>query len=86
MKEFEYVVTDPLGLHARPAGLLAREARAHPQVEIVLHRGSESARVTRLLRLMSLGVKPGDRLRITAQGPGEEEAIAAMEAFVRAHL
>ena len=26
MKEFKYVITDPLGIHARPAGLLAKEA------------------------------------------------------------
>ena len=26
MKEFEFVVTDPQGIHARPAGLLVKEA------------------------------------------------------------
>lgn len=81
MKEFEYVVTDPLGLHARPAGLLAREARAHPQVEIVLHRGSESARVTQLLRLMSLGVKQGDTVTVAVSGGDEQGAMTAMESF-----
>ena len=29
MKEFNYVVNDPLGLHARPAGLLAKAAKAY---------------------------------------------------------
>mgnify|MGYP000426449491 FL=1 len=27
MKEFEFVVTDPQGIHARPAGLLVKEAK-----------------------------------------------------------
>lgn len=26
MKEFTYVITDPEGIHARPAGLLVKEA------------------------------------------------------------
>lgn len=27
MKQFDYTITDPLGIHARPAGLLAKEAK-----------------------------------------------------------
>ncbi len=27
MKEFEYTITDPQGIHARPAGLLVKEAK-----------------------------------------------------------
>jgi phosphocarrier protein len=29
MKKFEYVIKDALGIHARPAGLIAKEARKH---------------------------------------------------------
>ena len=28
MKEFTYTITDPVGIHARPAGLLAKAAMA----------------------------------------------------------
>ena len=27
MKQFTYTINDPLGIHARPAGLLAKEAK-----------------------------------------------------------
>ena len=28
MKQFEYTITDPVGIHARPAGLLVKAAKA----------------------------------------------------------
>lgn len=34
MKEFEYTVQDQLGIHARPAGQIAKLAKAHPDCEI----------------------------------------------------
>ena len=30
MKEFNYVITDPEGIHARPAGLFVKAAAAFP--------------------------------------------------------
>ena len=86
MRQFEYTITDPLGLHARPAGLLAQTARACADAEITIARGADSAKATQLMRLMSLGLQPGDRVKVTAEGPGEDAAIAAMEAFFRDRL
>ena len=36
MKEFNYTVNDPLGLHARPAGMLAKAAKAYPDTTITI--------------------------------------------------
>ncbi len=41
MKQFTYVITDPLGIHARPAGLLAKQAKSYAPPS------SPSPRVTR---------------------------------------
>jgi phosphocarrier protein HPr len=29
MKEFTYTITDPVGIHARPAGLLVKEVKKY---------------------------------------------------------
>jgi phosphocarrier protein len=29
MKEFTYTITNPIGIHARPAGMLAKEAKKY---------------------------------------------------------
>ena len=37
MKEFSYTITDPVGIHARPAGLLAKAAKAY-QSTVTLYK------------------------------------------------
>ena len=54
----EAVVNNQVGLHARPAGMLNKEARKYKSA-ILVHRGDKSANVLRLMALMQLGVKCG---------------------------
>lgn len=86
MKAFEYTITDALGIHARPAGLLAKTAQGFPETVVTVCLGDKEARATQLIRLLSLGVRQGDRVRVTAEGGDEEAAIAAVEAFFRDNL
>lgn len=80
MKEFDYVVQDQLGLHARPAGLIARFAKEHNTCMIRVEKvGGKTAEATRVMALMSLGAKPGNALHITVEGADEETVAAAMQ-------
>ena len=56
MKQFTYTITDPVGIHARPAGLLAKAGKNYQSV-VNLQKGEKSANVTRLMAVMGLGVK-----------------------------
>lgn len=85
MKEFSYTITDPVGIHARPAGLLAKAAKAY-QSTVTLYKGEKSANVTRLMAVMGLGVKCGDTVKVTAKGADEDTAIAEMETFFKENL
>lgn len=85
MKEFGYTITDPVGIHARPAGLLAKAAKAY-QSTVTLYKGEKSANVTRLMAVMGLGVKCGDTVKVTAEGADEDTAIAEMETFFKENL
>lgn len=85
MKQFSYTMTDPLGLHARPAGMLAREAQKYQSV-CTLTKGEKSARLTQLMALMSMGVRQGDTVMLSADGPDEDQALEGMKAFFTSHL
>lgn len=85
MKQFTYTITDPVGIHARPAGLLAKAAKAYQSV-ITLQKGEKSANVTRLMAVMGLGVKCGDTVTVSADGADEDTAIAEMETFFQQNL
>ncbi len=56
MKQFTYTVTDPLGIHARPAGQLAKEAKRFSSV-CTITKGTETKKLTQLMMLMALGIK-----------------------------
>lgn len=85
MKSFTYVVKDELGIHARPAGLLVKEAKQFAS-EITLECGGKKAGAKGLMGVMSMAVKQGNEVIVSAEGADEEAAIAALEAFFKANL
>ncbi len=85
MKIFEYTIKDRLGLHARPAGMFAQEARKYKS-RITLSEKGKSTDGRKLMVIMGMGIKQGDKVRVFAEGEDEDEAIAAMEEFFRKNL
>lgn len=86
MKQFEYTIHDPMGIHARPAGQLAKAAKAYADTIITVAKNGTAVKASQLMKLMTLGVKQGDTVIVAAEGPGEDAAIQAMEEFFRANL
>ena len=87
MRRFEFTVKDALGLHARPAGLLVKEAqRFESESTMTLVRSGKSASLKRLLAVMGLGIKGEDRVSVTVEGTDEQAAAAALEAWLAEHM
>ncbi len=85
MKTFNYTIKDEIGIHARPAGLLAKKAKEFEST-ITIEKNGKSVNVTKLMMLMGLGVKCGETVTVTVEGPDEDKAAAEMEAFFNANL
>ena len=85
MRSFEYRITDEVGLHARPAGLLVKEAKKYASV-IRVEKDGKTAEAGRLMALMGLGIKKGDLVTVSAEGSDEEAAAEGMEQFFRNNL
>jgi len=74
-------VSNPQGLHARPAFLFAQIAgRYDSTVQIV--KGSERADGKSILSILTLGVEVGTILSLEANGPDAAEAIEALVELV----
>ena len=86
MKNFTYTITDPLGIHARPAGLLSKAAKAYSDTVITVEKNGSAVKASQLMKLMGLGVKQGDVITVTADGASEDTAIAAMKEFFQNNL
>lgn len=82
MKEFEFVVTDPQGIHARPAGLLVKEVKKF-ESNISVFKGARKGDLKKIFTVMALGVKQGEAIKVQVEGADEEQAASAVEAFLK---
>lgn len=81
MQKFEYVITDEIGIHARPAGLLAKCAKQF-ESDVTISCDGKSASAKALMSVMGLGVGQGAAVTVTVEGADEAEAAAAVEKFM----
>lgn len=78
MQTFTYVITDEAGLHARPAGTLAKAAKAYSS-KVMINCNGKSAEATKLMALLSLGIKKGTEITVTVEGSDEETAAVELK-------
>ncbi len=87
MKTVQYTITDPVGLHARPAGLFVKAAAAYESgITVKNLENGKSADAKRIMAVMALGVKQGNQIELSVEGPDEDIAAAELEAFLKEKL
>ena len=84
MKSFNYTVKDELGIHARPAGMLVKEVNFESKV--TLEKDGRVIDASRLMAVMSMGIKKDQTVTVTVEGADEEAAYDALKAFFEANL
>ena len=85
MIAFDYTITDAAGIHARPAGLLAKEA-SKCKSRVTLHFDGRQADARRLIAVMHMGVRHGSTVHVEVEGADEAQAAERLRAFFAAHL
>ena len=88
MRSVDLVMSNPSGLHARPATLFT-EAAASFASQITVEnrsRGKGPVDAKSTLLLLTAGVSRGHEIRLVADGPDEDEAIDALVALVDSGL
>ncbi len=85
MKKIVYTVKDELGIHVRPAGLLVKEIQKF-ESDVTIEKNGKTASGRKLMALMGLGVKRGETITVTAEGPDEDATASAIEAFLTENL
>ena len=82
MSKFTYVVTDEVGIHGRPAGVLVKKCSEYKSTITIACKG-KSADAKRIMGVMSLGAKKGDTVEVSIDGEDEAAAKTALEAFFK---
>jgi len=85
MVKIQYVITDELGIHARPAGRLVRQAK---EFESVVQIGTPEKMVDakKVMGVMTLGLKQGDTLTMSFEGTDEEAAAKQLKIFLEENM
>ncbi len=86
MKTFDYTITDPVGIHARPAGNLVKEIKKYADTAVTICKGEKAVDGKKLMMLMGMGVKQGDTVTVKIEGPDEETAAAEIEKYFKENL
>ncbi len=85
MKEFTYVITDPEGIHARPAGLLVKAAKEF-SCDIKIAKAGKAMNCKAIFGIMGLGVKKGEEVTLTFDGADEDAAYETVSRFMQENL
>ena len=85
MTTFSYTIRDQLGIHARPAGSLAKVAKEF-ESEIYIEMGGKRVDATKIIAVMGMGIKHKDTITVTVNGRDEEEAEKAIRSFLEENL
>ncbi|MCI8483192.1 MAG: HPr family phosphocarrier protein [Lachnospiraceae bacterium] len=85
MKTFDYMITDPEGIHARPAGILVKEAAKFAS-KITIAKDGREVDAKRIMGVMSLGVKKDHTVTVKTEGEDEDAACSALETFFKENL
>lgn len=67
-------VVNEQGLHMRPAGILAKAVKAHPDCEVTLNANGKTVKAKAPMQIMSACMKKGCEVEIVCEG-GEEQAV-----------
>ena len=70
----EITITNPTGLHLRPAGILCEEAMKFKSM-VTFKYGPNEANAKSILSVLGACIKNGDRIELCCDGADEEEAL-----------
>ncbi len=70
------------GLHARPASELTKVCHKY-KAKIVLEKNDMKVDPKSILGILSLAALKGDPIMVTVEGEDEQEAMEAIEAFMK---
>ena len=85
MRELKYVITDPMGIHARPAGELVKVAKQYTST-VMIGKDGNSVDCKKIFGIMGLGVKKDQTVTFTIEGEDEEQASHAIQSFMSENL
>ena len=78
----DFVVSNKLGIHARPAAMFVKTANRFT-CEIFVEKDGEKVNGKSIMGLMMLAAGPGSKVTVSAQGNDASQALAELETLFK---
>ena len=85
MRQFQFTITDPVGLHARPATFFIQRANSFKS-SIWVEKDDRKVNAKSLLGVLSLGIVKGTTITIIADGTDDEEAVKTLVSVIESNF
>ena len=86
MMNFNYIIKDEMGIHARPAGLLVKLVKSQDS-KVTITKGEKTVDASKICAGMGLAVKCGKEIIITVDGGTDENKnLMTIKEFVMNNL
>ena len=85
MKQITSTVSDPQGVHARPAGVLIKKIKEF-QCAATISKDDKTADARKMFAVLGLGIKCGESITLTFDGADEEQAASALAQTLAEHF
>jgi phosphocarrier protein HPr len=79
----EFLVSNKLGIHARPAAMFVKVANRF-SCDILVEKDGETVNGKSIMGLMMLAAGPGSKLKVHADGHDALQALVELESLVKA--
>lgn len=83
--ELKVIVSSPLGIHARPAALIARHA-LEAEGNVFLEKDGEKVDASSIIDILTLGCIEGSELKLHIEGPGDAGVLKLIAEIIEAGL
>ena len=82
MIEKSFTITNKLGIHARPAGLLVKTASRYKSSAFISNEGKLEVNAKSIMGVLMLGAAYGSTIHLRIEGEDEQEAMKALEEII----
>ena len=86
MKQFTYVIKADFAMHFGPAGRLAGLADSYPDTQAKIEMGTRIADISRPMKVATMGIRRGDKVTVTTDGPSEVELLDVIYQYFEDHM
>lgn len=75
MKQFTYLIQKDFAIHFGPAGRLSMVVKQYPDTSATIQMGERIADLSRPMKVATMGLRKGDKVTVTTEGPSELELL-----------